>query len=123
MAAVWKHVWAIDPTIDISNLTTDQIDQLFITTRGSEFANAVESLTGEKIFENKTDYNLHKVEVNYDTRQMLRCREFVDLASAQDHLDWHVAHRAPVLSINGQVAFTVISSEVVDNTTLDQVTI
>jgi hypothetical protein len=123
MSAIWKQLWKIEPIVDIDSLTPEEVNQLFVSLRGREVNTAISDNSAEKIYQNKTDHDKWKFEVDMTNRVMLRCREFVDLASAESHRAWHETSHGTVFPESGPAWFTLIRYEVLDDTTLDQVTV
>jgi len=123
MPAVFKQTWSIDPFVDLSALTEADVNDLFVMTRNYEVNHAINTRSADLINQNKTDHSKWKFKVDMGARVIMRCREFADLASAQATREWHETSHGTVFPASGQVHFSLIEYQVLDNTALDQVTL
>lgn len=121
MAAVFKQIWVIDPSVDLTGHDAE--------TQMWEFNNALEpsvnqsrlALRNQMVAEGKTSYDAFKCLLDIPGRRYLRAREFVNIAAAEEFATWQDEIIGNTVPIPGPVQYTLSSQTVMDNTTLDQV--
>ena len=122
MSAVWKHVWQIDSSLIDANIRDYDLNELFRQIRGQDLTDDIEQAIMQQVYHGRTEHDSYRIDIDRAAGRMIRMRQFQDLATAQAQLDLHMNQHLDRLPAEGPVQFQLISREVIDNTTLDQLT-
>ena len=122
MSAVWRHVWQIDSSLIDANLSDSDLNRRFRQLRGQTLTDSIEQSILEQVYLGQTDTDSYRIDIDRVTGKMSRIRQFQDLATAQAHQNLHVNQHLDLLPAEGPTQFQLITREVLDNMTLDQVT-
>ena len=121
MAAIWKQIWSISDTVTI---IPDPVSAgyAFWLARDPAITAKITAHVSDEISAGRTLNDNLLMLVDRDSRKLCRVREFVDLASAQNNVDWYTANtETQVLDTAGNVIYSLISHEAVDNMDLAQI--
>jgi hypothetical protein len=121
MSAVFRHVWQIDSSLIDANLSDSDLNQQFRQLRGQTLTDSIDQSILEHVYLGQTDSNSYRIDIDRVAGKMSRIRQFQDLATAQRHQDLHVNQHLDLVPAEGPTQFRLITREVIDNMTLDQV--
>jgi hypothetical protein len=96
--------------------------QLFKQLRGQDLNKNIEQSILEQVYLGQTDHDSYRIDIDRTIGRMSIIRQFQDLTSAQVHYDLYMKIHPDVFPAQGTPQFQLITREVLDNMTLDQVT-
>lgn len=126
MPALSKQTWIFKNDLDVSNLTEQEIWQLFRGTRNNAWQHSLpyqdfmDTYVMTAVSEGKTQYHRRQNLVDITGRRVVRLREFTNAAGAQDFVTWVNSNIPPVVPMVGDTLFERVAVETIDNMTLEQ---
>jgi hypothetical protein len=122
MSAVCKQIWNIESTVDITNMTPRAIELAFRQARGDVINEKIKQYRLDMIAQNKTNEFRFVSMVDITNQQLIRYREFENSDFVQEYGAWYTNSCGTVFPDTGTAQFTLIKYEVLDDTTLEQIT-
>lgn len=123
MSALWKQVWDADSSVfdQLDTMTPDQVNTFFVVCRGEDQKLLINYRLVMLYSQGKTSPEQFSYYWDPVTHQTTRYRQFVNLAAAQEHKEWHEANISSIYPPGGPATWTLTVHEVVDNVDLSQV--
>lgn len=121
MSTFVKQVWSISSNLDLNGMSTEDVDLLHRTLRDPAKQSLLEAKNLEFQSQGRTRYGGRSVKLQVNDRLFISAREFTDIEAAQDWLVvWNqIGNQIPESGDN--VYFTLVSREIVENTTKEEV--
>ena len=122
MSVVCKQTWNIESTVDITGMTPRDLESTFRQARGDAPNLDFKQFLEYMVLQNKTATAQFQAQMDAAARLLIRYREFSDLGAAQQYISWYTNSCGDTIPTSASAQFSLVKSEVLSDTALDQIT-